>query len=192
MRAILSALLIIGFTSAATSQTGGGGGGGNSGGGSSSSPSTAPRSTTPTAPSATPPSNAPSTPSQRNLDLAPPTRNLPDSQGNAVAPQPPQKGAAPGSVPPQDNQAPPPSGGNARSEPGGANSSVDSRQNRTGKNALGESYTTCLAIWDAQTHMSKAEWARACRRVENRLDVLQREAVHANERLRRPRMSERK
>jgi hypothetical protein len=69
---------------------------------------------------------------------------------------------------------------------------VDSRQNRTGKNALSESYTTCLAIWDAETHMSKAEWARACRRVENRLDVLQREAVHANERLRRPRMSERK
>ena len=175
MRTILSALVIVGFTGAATAQTGGGGSGSNSGGGGTSSPSTAPRSTSPTVPSTTPPSNAPSTPSQRNLDLAPPTRNLPDSQGNAVTPQPPQKGAAPGSVPPQDNQVPPASGGNARVEPGGANSSPASRQNQTGKNALSESYTTCLNIWDAGTHMSKTEWARAYKRVENRLDVLQRQ-----------------
>ena len=192
MRTILSALLIVGFTGAATAQTGGGGGGSNSGGGSTSTPSTAPRSTSPTAPNTTSPSNAPSTPSQRNLDIAPPTRNLPDSQGNAVTPQPPQKGATPGSVPPQDNQMPPASGGNARVEPGGANSSPASRQNRTGKNALSESYTTCLNIWDAGTHMSKTEWARACKRVENRLDDLQRQAVDANERLRQPRLSERK
>ena len=47
MRTILSALLFVGVTGAATAQTGGGGGGGNSGGGSTSSPSTAPRSTSP-------------------------------------------------------------------------------------------------------------------------------------------------
>jgi hypothetical protein len=40
--------------------------------------------------------------------------------------------------------------------------------------------------------MSKSEWSKACKRVENRLDVLQREAVQANERMRRPRLSERK
>ena len=184
----LSALVIVGFTGAATAQTGGGGGGSNSGGGSTSSPSTAPGSTSPTAPNTASPSNAPSTPSQRNLDIAPPTRNLPDSQGNAVAPQPPQQGAALGSVPPQDNEVPPPSGGNARSQPGGANSSIDSNQNRTDKTALNESYTACLNIWDAGTHMSKTEWARACKRVENRMDVLKRQAV-SNERLRQ---SERK
>ena len=132
-----------------------------------------------------------STPSQQNLDIAPPTRNLPNSQGNAVTPQPPQKGASPGTVPPQDNQVPPPSGGNARFEPGGATSSQPG-SNRTGKNALSESYTSCLNIWDAGTHMSKAEWARACKRVENRLDTLQREALDSNKRLRQRRLSERK
>ena len=59
----LSALVIVGFTGAATAQTGGGGGGSNSGGGSTSSPSTAPGSTSPTAPNTASPSNAPSTPS---------------------------------------------------------------------------------------------------------------------------------
>ena len=186
-------MLFVGYSSSAFAQSGSGG----SGPSSTTSPSSGPR-----APSAAPPGNstpsplqAPttgaSTPSQRNLDILPPTRNLPDSQGNAVTPQPPQKGAGPGTVPPQDNQVPPPSGGNARFEPGGANSS-QSGPNRTGKNALSESYTSCLNIWDAGTHMSKSEWARACKRVENRLDVLQREAVDANKRLRQPRLSERK
>ena len=186
-------MLFVGCSSSAFAQSGSGGGGPSS----SPSPSGGPR-----APSAAPPgtstpaplqspSTGASTPSQRNLDIAPPTRNLPESQGNAVTPQPPQKGAGPDTMPPQDNQVPPPSGGNARIEPGGANSS-QSGPNRTGKNALTESYTSCLNMWDAGTHMSKGEWARACKRVENRLDVLQREAVDANKRLRQPRLSERK
>ena len=192
MRSFLSVLLIAGVASVAAAQTGGGGGGGGSN--SSSSPSSSPRASSPTtAPStATPPSIAPSTPSQRNLDIAPPTRNLPNSSGNAVAPQPPQKGATPGSVPPQDNQMPPSSSGNARNEPGGANSSPESRQNRTGKNALSESYTSCLNIWDAGTHMSKREWAVACKRVENRLEQLQADAQRADQRQRRSRLSEKK
>jgi hypothetical protein len=185
-------MLIVGCSSSALAQSGSGGGGSSS----TTSPSSGPR-----VPSAAPPGNstpspllAPSTgastPSQRNLDIAPPTRNLPDSQGNAVTPQPPQKGAGPGTTPPQDNQVPPPSGGNARFQPGGANSS-QAGPNRTGKNALSESYTSCLNIWDAGTHMSKSEWARACKRVENRLDMLQREAVDANKRLPQRRLSER-
>jgi hypothetical protein len=32
-----------------------------------------------------------------------------------------------------------------------------------------DSLTTCLAMWDAATHMSRQEWARACRRVADRL-----------------------
>ena len=189
MRSFLSVLLIAGVASVAAAQTGGGGGGG---GGSNSSSS--PRASSPTtAPStATPPSIAPSTPSQRNLDIAPPTRNLPNSSGNAVAPQPPQKGATPGSVPPLDNQMPPSSSGNARNEPGGANSSPESRQNRTGKSALSESYKSCLNIWDAGTHMSKREWAVACKRVENRLEQLQADAQRADQRQRRSRLSEKK
>jgi len=39
---------------------------------------------------------------------------------------------------------------------------------------------------------SASIWARACKRVENRLGSLQRQAVGANERLRQPRLSERK
>lgn len=181
MRAAVSALLITVFVGLAAAQTGGGGGGG-----STSSPSTAPRTTAPASPSV-----GPSTPSQRNLDIAPPTRNLPSSSGNAVSPQPPQRGAAPGSVPPQDSQLPATSGRNARFDPGGANSSPDSRQNRTGKNPLSESYTSCLNIWDAGTHMSKTEWARACKRVENRLDKLQLDAQQANQRQRKSRTSQR-
>jgi hypothetical protein len=192
MRSILSVLLIAGVAGSAVAQTGGGGGGGG-GSNSGSSPSSAPRASSPAAPSTTTsPSIAPSTPSQRNLDIAPPTRNLPNSPGNAVAPQPPQRGAAPGSVPPQDNQMPPSSGGNARNEPGGANSSPESRQNRTGKNALSESYTTCLNIWDAGTHMSKREWAVACKRVENRLEQLQADAQRADQRQRKSRLSQKK
>ena len=188
MRSILSVLLIAGVTGIAFAQTGGGGGS-NSG----SSPSGSPRASSPTAPSTTTsPSITPSTPSQRNLDIAPPTRNLPNSSGNAVTPQPPQKGATPGSVPPQDNQTPPSSGGNARNELGGANSSPESRQNRTGKNALSESYTSCLNIWDAGTHMSKREWAVACKRVENRLDKLQADAQTADQRQRQRRFSQKK
>ena len=192
MRSVLSVVLIAGVTGIALAQTGGGGGGGG-GSNSGSSPSSGPRASSPTAPSTTTsPSIAPSTPSQRNLDIAPPTRNLPNSPGNAVTPQPPQRGAAPGSVPPQDNQMPPSSSGNARNDPGGASSSLESRRNRTGKNALSESYRSCLNIWDAGTHMSKAEWAHACKRVENRLDKLQADAQTADQRQRKSRLSQKR
>jgi hypothetical protein len=33
----------------------------------------------------------------------------------------------------------------------------------------GDSYTSCLELWDPATHMTKREWARACRRVDERL-----------------------
>ena len=34
----------------------------------------------------------------------------------------------------------------------------------------------CLKLWDAGTHMSKADWARTCRRVQGRLDNIKSEA----------------
>jgi hypothetical protein len=37
-----------------------------------------------------------------------------------------------------------------------------------GQDALG----TCLEMWEPATHMSKTEWARACRRVAERLNDL--------------------
>ena len=188
MRVVLAALMIAGTAALALAQTGSGSGSGSSTSG-PTSPGAAPRGTAPL----TAPSPSPSTPSQRNLDIAPPTRNLPESQGNAVTPQPPPRGTSTATVPPQDKQNPSSTGGvdtNARTEPGGANSSVQSRQNKTGKNALSESYTSCLNIWDGGTHMSRGEWARACKRVENRLQTLQEQALEANAKQRRPRLSE--
>jgi hypothetical protein len=35
--------------------------------------------------------------------------------------------------------------------------------------------TACMGFWDAGTHMSKREWAAACRRTENRLQNLKSE-----------------
>jgi microsomal dipeptidase-like Zn-dependent dipeptidase len=32
-----------------------------------------------------------------------------------------------------------------------------------------DSLTSCLAMWDPATHMTRTEWARACRRVAERL-----------------------
>lgn len=32
-----------------------------------------------------------------------------------------------------------------------------------------DALTSCLAIWDSATHMTKQQWARACRRVAERL-----------------------
>jgi hypothetical protein len=53
----------------------------------------------------------------------------------------------------------------------GTHSSADSA--RTGKNAAGERYADCMGLWDAGTHMSKKDWSRTCRRIENRLQNLQ-------------------
>jgi hypothetical protein len=38
------------------------------------------------------------------------------------------------------------------------------------KRVAGEkAITDCMQMWDAGTHMTKQEWARTCRRVQNRL-----------------------
>ncbi len=38
-----------------------------------------------------------------------------------------------------------------------------------------EGFKSCMGFWDAGTHMTKREWAVACRRVENRLQGLRKE-----------------
>jgi hypothetical protein len=37
---------------------------------------------------------------------------------------------------------------------------------------VNDALSTCLAMWDASTHMSRREWARACRRVADRIQNL--------------------
>lgn len=44
-----------------------------------------------------------------------------------------------------------------------------SRETPAGKSAVNDSLASCLAMWERGTHMSKQEWARACRRVDDRL-----------------------
>lgn len=188
MRSLIVIILLVACPAFAVAQGGGGGaggggggaagggaaggaaGGGAAGGAAAPAPSTS-GVTSPTAP----PGVGPSTPSQQNLDVAPPTRSLPNAGGGGrVAPQQPgspNTGTATDTS--RDTQNPPPSGGGGTArQPGGANSSVQSRENRTGKNPLNETYTSCVRMWDAQTHMTRAEWQRACKRVENRLQSL--------------------
>lgn len=38
-----------------------------------------------------------------------------------------------------------------------------------GPSTVDETLTSCLALWEPATHMSKQEWARACKRVAERL-----------------------
>lgn len=37
------------------------------------------------------------------------------------------------------------------------------------KSAAADALASCLTMWDAATHMSRRQWARACRRVAERL-----------------------
>jgi hypothetical protein len=94
---------------------------------------------------------------------------------SAVAPTQPKSATDPRSA----DQATPPSAGK-RPTPGGAGSSELSTTGRTGKNPLNETLQSCLNMWDAATHMSRQEWGRACRRVENRLQNLQVDADLSN------------
>ena len=38
--------------------------------------------------------------------------------------------------------------------------------------ATTEALTSCIAMWEKSTHMSRQEWDRACRRVANRIQNL--------------------
>jgi hypothetical protein len=53
--------------------------------------------------------------------------------------------------------------------PPSASSDPKSRQTGVEKGPDTESLASCLAMWEGSTHMSKREWARACRRVDERL-----------------------
>jgi hypothetical protein len=67
----------------------------------------------------------------------------------------------------------PEASGGSRPQPGGADPSAQSRDNRTGKNALNDEYADCMRLWEPATHMTKQEWSRTCRRVQSRLNAVQ-------------------
>lgn len=39
-----------------------------------------------------------------------------------------------------------------------------------------QEFRECLQIWDKATHMTRAEWAATCRRVQNRLNTMTQQA----------------
>jgi hypothetical protein len=43
------------------------------------------------------------------------------------------------------------------------------QQRPTGASTVEEALTSCLALWEPATHMTRSQWARACRRVAERL-----------------------
>lgn len=177
MHRLLFAVSFCLLTGGALAQTGGA----PAGGAASSPGAAAPiapgaRAATPGAAGVSTPVPSPTAP--LNTDVFPPSRLLqapaPSStspaQSGAADTAPPAGNASPGAPAAPDPNLPATASG-GRPQPGGANSSPQSV--RTGKNPIGERYADCIKLWDSQTHMSRADWARTCRRIENRLQNLQ-------------------
>jgi hypothetical protein len=81
-------------------------------------------------------------------------------------------GGAPSvAVPPSAAPAGPASPGLA--QPGSATFSTQSRETRAGRNGLDQEYADCMRLWEPATHMTREEWSRTCRRVQNRLNAVQ-------------------
>ncbi len=172
MRPTILASVIISLTvGVAHAQTSSGSGGTSGSTGGSISPGTgSPGTRAPGgSPGLTPTPSGPITPNRSNSEVFPPSRVLPSTQG-----QVPNQTGTPGStaITPETGT---PSGGSRVPSPatGGVGSS---QQSKTGKNAARDEVADCLKLWDAGTHMSKADWARTCRRVQGRLDNIKIEA----------------
>jgi len=131
--------------------------------GSQSSPGAA----APTLPGAATPPPAASAPV--NSQPAPPSRLLPSPAPSSTTPAP--LGTA-GATPPAGTSSPGAPAGSDPNLPATASGRAAGSAQRTGKNPIAEHYADCVKLWDNQTHMSKAEWSRTCRRIENRLQSL--------------------
>jgi len=106
-----------------------------------------------------------------NTDTFPPSRLLstPAPSTTPGAPSGVAGTTPPGtSTPPAASTGPDP---NLPATASGGRTQAD--RTRTGKNSINERYTDGVKLWDSRTHMSKAEWSRTCRRIENRLQNLQ-------------------
>ena len=173
MRRMWFALTVFVLAGEALGQTGGA-----PSGGAASSPGAAPSApaTRSLSPTGAPPTSPP------NTSVSPPSRVLPTPAPSTAATGQSGGTPSPGTATPGAPTGPDPnlpataSGG--RPQPGGANSSEQST--RTGKNPISEGYADCLKLWDVETHMSKSDWSRACRQIENRSQNLQVENLNAD------------
>ena len=58
----------------------------------------------------------------------------------------------------------------ARNGPAGRIAVADGRPERPrGPSTVEDALSSCLVLWEPATHMTKRQWARACRRVAERL-----------------------
>jgi len=118
---------------------------------------------TTTVPGAAPSSGAAAPPDSQP---APASRQLPSPTPSASSPTP--SGGA-GSTPQSGTASP---GAPAARDPNLPATASGGSTQRTGKNPITERYADCVKLWDNHTHMSKTEWSRTCRRIENRLQNL--------------------
>src|SRR4029077_4696028 len=77
-----------------------------------------------------------------------------------------------GTTPPAGTASPGAPAAPDPNQPATASGGATGSAQRTGKNPITERYADCVKLWDNQTHMSKGEWSRTCRRIENRLQNL--------------------
>ena len=91
----------------------------------------------------------------------PPGGTAPGSPQSAAT----SSGAAPAGAP---AQAPTPRQNSASGGSAGPNAASEDP-----KAANASRYSECVELWDRGTHMSKKDWSRTCRRIENRLQNLQ-------------------
>jgi hypothetical protein len=161
MHRVLYGLAFCLLTGQALAQTGGAPSGGAASPGAATpspapsvAPSVAPGATSP--PTSTAPLNTQVLPPSRSLPAPAPSTSSPPAQLGTGVPGSPAAGAP---AAPDPNLPATASGGRAHST-------------RTGKNPINERYADCMKLWDNQTHMSKADWSKTCRRIENRLQNL--------------------
>jgi hypothetical protein len=179
---LLAAVALILSITPASAQSSGSGGSSSGSGSTGSAAGTTGGATSRSAPSGGSPAigstpSGPVTPNRSNSEVFPPSRLTPRPQGSI-----PDPGTSTGTPSTQSNanrtdtgtagQNPqdPATLGSGR-VPSPATGGVGG-PTKTGKNPGLETVTDCMKLWDAGTHMSKADWARTCRRVQGRLDDL--------------------
>lgn len=96
-------------------------------------------------------------PAAKSDKAAPPAETAPGKSGRVI--EVPPAGTPPGKAAPKraDVKTPvPPAGPVPAMRPTGPE----------------QEYKDCLSIWDKGTHMTRAEWAATCRRIQNRLNTV--------------------
>ena len=176
---LVAALAIVVSVGSASAQSSGSGGSSSGSGSAGSTSGTTGGATSPGSPALGSTPSGPVTPNRSNSEIFPPSRLAPRPGGTI-----PDPGASTSTTTPSNQSGTTQNGsgtnGSNAQDPATAGSGrVPSPATggaggltKTGKNPALDTVADCMKIWDAGTHMSKADWARTCRRVQGRLDDL--------------------